>query len=243
MEGDLVKPTTGKGYGSIPHLPGSRRGPMDHGIHPGQARIATERTRDRHDRVIVQEKLDGSNASVLLLDTGELVALTRKGHRADTSPFEQHHLLAQWVAVHEDRFRAVLRPGERLVGEWLAQAHGTRYALRHEPFVAFDLMTGTKRATYGYFKDRVACCFEIPHLLHMGGALSIEAAEAALGHHGHHGALNMAEGAVWRVERHNPKTQAWAVDFVCKYVRAGKVDGCYLPEISGADPVWNWRPE
>lgn len=238
----FAKPLPGKGYGSIPHLPGSRRGPKDHGIHEGQARIATAKTRDQHDRVTVQEKLDGSNASALLMDSGEVIALTRKGHRADTSPFEQHRLLARWVAENEDRFRAVLRPGERLVGEWLVQAHGTRYALKHEPFVAFDLMVGTKRATYGYFEDRVACCFEIPHLLHTGGALSIEGAEELLGEHGHHGALDPAEGAVWRVERWNPKASAWSVDFVCKYVRQGKVDGCYLPERNGGETIWNWSP-
>ncbi len=27
-----------------------------------------------------------------------------------------------------------------------------------------------------------------------------------------------------------------------KWVRPDKVDGKYLPEISGKDAVWNWRP-
>jgi hypothetical protein len=44
------------------------------------------------------------------------------------------------------------------------------------------------------------------------------------------------EGAVWRVERKGK------VDFLGKYVRPEKVDGCYLPEISGEEAVWNWRP-
>ena len=53
-----------------------------------------------------------------------------------------------------------------------------------------------------------------------------------------HGALDPIEGAGkggWRVEREG------TVDFLAKYVRAGKVDGAYLPEISGRE-VWNWRP-
>ena len=33
----------------------------------------------------------------------------------------------------------------------------------------------------------------------------------------------------------------WKVDFVVKYVRPDKVDGCYLPEISGSHPVFNWQ--
>lgn len=47
-----------KAYGSIPHLPGSRLGPGDHHVTEGQARICTERGRDRHDFITVTEKLD-----------------------------------------------------------------------------------------------------------------------------------------------------------------------------------------
>jgi len=53
------KPLGRKTYGHIPHLPGSRTGPGDHMCHEGQARIATVKTRDKHDTVIVTEKLDG----------------------------------------------------------------------------------------------------------------------------------------------------------------------------------------
>lgn len=31
------------------------------------------------------------------------------------------------------------------------------------------------------------------------------------------------------------------VDFLAKYVRPEKIDGCYLPEITGREPHWNWR--
>ena len=55
------KPLSIKNYGHIAQLPGSRMGPGDHHCDPGQARIATQTTRDRHDTVIVIEKLDGSN--------------------------------------------------------------------------------------------------------------------------------------------------------------------------------------
>ena len=47
---------------------------------------------------------------------------------------------------------AVLNDGERLVGEWLMQAHSTRYDLSGlEPFVAFDLMIEDKRIPYDEF--------------------------------------------------------------------------------------------
>src|SRR5437588_7986509 len=121
------KPLNGKAYGSIPHLPGSRLGPGDHHVHAGQAIICTEKARDRHDRLIVQEKLDGSCVAVAKLE-GRIVPLTRAGYPAHSSPWEQHQLFEAWVWNNAyERFDQLLEEGERLCGEWLAQAHGTRY--------------------------------------------------------------------------------------------------------------------
>ena len=232
------KPLGIKSYGSICHLPGSRLGPGDHKLNPGQARILTEKTRDRHDVIVVQEKLDGSNVSVARVG-GKLVALGRAGYLAQSSRFEQHQWFADWVRRHEDRFE-FLTEGERVVGEWLAQAHGTRYALVHEPFVPFDLMTGTTRAPFETFLSRVGPSqLPLPKLLSAGPPVSVEAAMSMLeadGRNGFHGAIDPVEGAVWRVERKG------VVDFLGKYVRPGKKDGCYLPEMSGVEAVWNWRP-
>ena len=170
------KPLGMKNYGHIAHLPGSRMGPGDHSSELGQARIATLKARDRHDHIIVQEKLDGTNVGVARLD-GVLHPLVRPGYVADTSPFEQHWRFAQWVYSNQDRFLAVLRDGERLVGEWLMQAHSTRYQLKHEPFVAFDLMVGTERARYDDLMTRAKDSdFVTPTVIHRGGPLSIEAA-------------------------------------------------------------------
>ena len=230
------KPLGAKAYGHIPHLPDSRMGPGDHACHEGQARICTIKARDKHDTIIVQEKLDGSCVSVARIDGG-LHFLGRAGYLAVSSPYEQHRLFAKWGWDHYERFLSALPvDGERLVGEWLAQAHGTRYDLQHEPFVAFDLMRGTERCPYGVFALRVAGHFTIPHLIHAGGPLGVEDALLRLGTFGHHGARDSVEGAVWRVERQGK------VDFLAKYVRPDKVDGCYLPEVSGAAPVWNWQP-
>lgn len=229
-----VKPLGHRAYGSIPHLPGSRMGPGDHHIHDGQAAIATAKAR-KGDTVIVQEKLDGSCCAVARTDDGTLVALGRAGYLAATSPFVQHHLFADWVQAEAERF-AWLEPGHRVVGEWLAQAHGTRYDLPHEPFVVFDWMAGAKRMPY-YLTQVAAdrCGLASPHAVSVGGPVSIDDAMAAV-EPSHHGAIDPVEGAVWRVER------AGVVDFLAKYVRPDKVDGCYLPELTGGDPVWNWAP-
>jgi hypothetical protein len=243
------KPLGMKNYGHIAHLPGSRMGLGDHSCELGQARIATVKARDRHDHIVVQEKLDGTNVGVARVN-GVLYPLVRAGYIADTSPFEQHWRFAQWVYANQDRFLAVLRDGERLVGEWLMQAHSTRYQLTHEPFVAFDLMVVDRRTRYDEFINRVSQAnFVTPALLHRGGPISIEVTMAKLETHGFHGALDPVEGAVWRVERNELTSpgksgeREWRVDFLVKYVRPEKLDGVYLPEISGCEAVWNWREE
>jgi len=229
-----MKPLGRKNYGSIGHLPSSRLGPGDHHVTEGQARIATEKTRDKHDVVIVQEKLDGSNVGICKVN-GEILALSRAGYLATSSKYEQHHLFAAWVEKNRDRFERLLEEGERVCGEWLAMAHGTLYRLRHEPFVAFDVMRGEVREPFEVFRKR---CREFtqPHLISCGPPMAVAAALASLGEYGHHGALDPVEGAIWRVERQGK------VDFLAKFVKHDKVDGKYFEETTGKN-VWNFRAE
>jgi len=236
------KPLGIKNYGSIPHLPGSRMGPADHSCHEGQERICNFVARDKHDRIIVQEKLDGSNVGVCKVG-GQIIALSRAGYEASTSPYPQHHRFAEWVERNRDRFDALLADGERCVGEWLYQAHGTRYALPHEPFVLFDIMRGTKRALFAEVQDR-GRDFVQPATVNIGPPMTIEAAMESLGTYGHHGALDPIEGAIWRVERNEIVDKAtgrreWRVDFLAKYVRTDKADGCYLESVTGLPSVLN----
>lgn len=229
------KPLGRKAYGSIPHLPNSRMGPGDHACHGGQARIVTEKARDSRDLIVVQEKLDGSCVAVANVD-GQIVALGRAGYEASTSPYEQHHMFAHWVRDNVARFKRALPSGQRFVGEWLAQAHGTQYDLHHEPFVPFDLMHDAERAPYDVVQRRATLAGLLtPALLSVGPPVSVaEAMARAQDGHGWHGSLDAIEGAVWRVERDG------AVDFLVKYVRPDKVDGCYLPGVSGHEAVWHW---
>lgn len=209
-------------------------GPGDHHVHPGQEVICCNRLRDRDDLVIVTEKLDGSNVGVAFVDD-KILALGRSGYLAQTSQYEQHQLFAAWVREREERFRAALQPGQRIVGEWLAQAHGTRYKLHHEPFVVFDLMEGEKRLPWAKLEE-LGELFVLPHVVQKGGPVSVGLGFEALGKYGAHGAIDPVEGMVWRVERKGE------FDFMAKFVRRDKVDGSYLPEISGGEAVWNWRP-
>jgi len=229
-----MKPLNRKSYGSIGHLPNSRLGSADHSVHEGQSRICTEKTRDKHDIVIVQEKLDGSCTAVALIN-GEILALGRAGYLAQSSKYEQHQLFAYWVRENETRFRSVLKEGERLVGEWLAQAHGTIYRLNYlSPWFPFDIMIESKRFCFGEFTLRTQQYFLTPHILHQGSAIQVEDAMSI--HEEHKTPCDKTEGIVYRVERKGE------VDFLAKWVRPDKVDGKYLPEISGKEAIWNWRP-
>jgi hypothetical protein len=230
------KPLGIKSYGSIGLLPGSRQTPSDKHCHEGQNRIATLKPRDRHDEIIVQEKLDGSNVGVACLD-GKILALTRAGYLASTSPFAQHWHFDSWVKTNESRFQYVLEEGERVCGEWLMQAHGTRYKLRHEPFVAFDLMKKHYRFPYDAFVARMKLgYFVTPQLLHRGLPITTNTALQYLGQYGRHGAQDEVEGVVYRIQRRGE------VDFLAKYIKPDKVDGIYLPEQTGGEPRWNWYP-
>ena len=62
----------------------------DKGLNKGQVEICTKKLR-RNDRLIVQEKLDGSCCAIAKID-GIIIALVRAGYPAYTSPYKQHHI-------------------------------------------------------------------------------------------------------------------------------------------------------
>ena len=232
-----IKPLNGKAYGSIPHLIGSKVGEGDHTVHDGQHRICTEKTRDKHDLVIVQEKYDGSNVCIARIN-GTLVPLVRAGYTAASSPRIQHHYFDRWVKRSTHLFE-FLEEGERLCGEWLLQAHGIKYSIFAEPFVAFDIMRGSERAPYAEFSQR-AKDLVLPLPVHIGGSISIEyAMEKLSANKGGWVKANgdKPEGIIYRVERQGK------VDFLAKFVRPDFVTGKYLESVSGQSEVWNIEPE
>jgi hypothetical protein len=145
-----------------------------------------------------------------------------------------------WAMENCDRFDW-LREGERVVGEWLALAHGTRYKLWHEPFVPFDIIRWRKkvdqRATFDEFRDRIIKTRLItPFIVSIGVPISTEFAVKSAQERNYHGAIDPVEGVVYRVER------LGRVEFLAKFVIAGKIDGKYFAENYGEE-VWNWTPD
>lgn len=227
------KPLKRKAYGHIAHLPGSRLGPGDHHCSEGEAKILTEKARDQHDHITVTEKLDGSNVAICRIDN-EIIPINRAGYRANTASNNCHRSFAKWVYENPEPFDTLLEEGEWLSGEWLALAHGTLYDLKDRPpFVAFDLWTNNDRNLH---KDLSSRCRQAgittAPILWEGGPCSIGSALDLLGEHGHYGAIDPAEGCVWRCERKGE------CKHLAKYVRPGKIDGKYLPPVSGEKELW-----
>ncbi|MDA9003883.1 RNA ligase family protein [bacterium] len=223
-----------KAYSAIPHIRGSRLGKSERCIDENKRRMLTETVKNVDDLIIVQEKLDGSCVCAYRKGN-EIVAVGREGDLAQVSPNESRRLWADWVEQNEQRFLDLLKPGERAVGEWLAMAHGTRYTLEHEPFVLFDLFSSDNvEIAYDALSARASTqLFTLPKLIHSGGPCSLVDAISILGD-GYHGAIDRAEGLVWRLERNG------RVLFKAKYVSPEKVDGCLLTEVTGNPSVWNW---
>jgi hypothetical protein len=225
----------GKAYGSIPHLLDSKLGAGDHHCPSGQHTIATIKTRDKRDTVIVQEKKDGGNTCVAKYD-GKLRYLVRKGWEISSSPYLAHQLFQKWAEKHYDQFNALLDDGDRVVGEWLIQAHGLRYDIQSQDdlFVAFDYFKGKKRLTYNVFMDKVAPLgFTTANTLHIGSSISTSDA-MILANANHNVIGDTPEGLVYRIERDG------RVDFLVKYVRPDFKPGLFFSEVTGGSDVWNY---
>lgn len=230
-----MKPLGIKNYGSIPHLHNSKLGEGDHYIEAGQERILTEKTRDKHDTVFVFEKYDGSNVGIAKCNN-KIIALTRSGYEAHTSPYKQHHYFSEWVKQKEGAFSEILSEGERIVGEWLAMAHGVVYTIKNDPVVFFDYFTTkNKRTTYAELCNKAdKHGLQLPRLLHSGIAASVEQLLPELNKKTPTiQSEAMPEGMVFRVERKGE------VDFLAKWVRNDFTPGKYCINVADENLTWN----
>lgn len=232
-----TKPLGAKGYGSTPHLVGSRVGPSDSHVDPSLARIMTEKVRNRHDRIIVTEKLDGSCLTVAKVD-GRVLPINRAGYLVTDSPRPMQHVFGKYAQDRHSLFSALLGDGERVAGEWLLQAHGTRYQI-FDPadlFVAFSIIGPKGRIPYDEFASRVdAAGVRRAHVISDGPAFSQAQAVEALGQFGFHNALEQPEGAVWVLETRGE------FNAIAKHVIPEKIDGKYLSGVTGVPDTWNYE--
>jgi hypothetical protein len=108
---------------------------------------------------VVTEKLDGSNASILVPDD-EGMALRAFSRSREVTPGKQsdNHGFAQWVADNEPEIRN-LGPGVHF-GEWWGQGINRGYDLKEKRFSLFNVDRWSDEAG-----DRPLCCQVVPVIL------------------------------------------------------------------------------
>jgi RNA ligase len=230
-----MKPLNYKNYGSIPHLSNSNLGDGDYLIQLGQELILTEKKRDAHDQILVFEKYDGTNVGIAKKN-GKIFALNRAGYEAKTSPYKQHHLFDNWVRKREKLFDDLLSEGERIVGEWLVQAHSLIYNITGEPIVFFDFFdANSERALFEILQTKINTFqLHLPRLIHKGEPIKVEELLPILYQKTKNiESVELPEGLVYRVERKNK------VDFLAKWVRADFPIGRYFIDVPEDKLTWN----
>ena len=189
-----------RSFPSVQHLPGSKMiDDKDKLLGAEQVSWLTKKRRRNNDLVIITEKVDGMNGSVLRKD-GCLYPLIRKGYDCRTNPYHWINDFANFVQQNEQRFMSLLKDGERICGEWMIKTHTLSYKLPHEPFIAFDIICGSERVPYFNFRERAdKSGFITAGLVHAGEAMPADMALSLLGG-GYHGVIGAPEGLVYRYE-------------------------------------------
>lgn len=103
--------------------------------------------------IIITEKIDGTNASVLIDEDGNVQAASRK--RLIT-PEDDNFGFAAWVKEHEDELRD-LGPGQHF-GEWWGKGIQRGYGLDHKRFSLFNVNR------WHFNSDLPECCHVVPLL-------------------------------------------------------------------------------
>ena len=83
---------------------------------------------------IVTEKIDGTNASVHVLEDGTVLAGSRTRY---ITPENDNAGFARFVAEREEQFRALLGPGQHF-GEWYGNGIQRGYGLPEKRFALFN---------------------------------------------------------------------------------------------------------
>lgn len=116
--------------------------------------------------VIITEKIDGTNACVIVTEDGQVHAQSRS--RLIT-PEDDNFGFAAWVAENASQLRD-LGPGHHY-GEWWGRGIQRNYGLRERRFSLFNV--------HKWGEQRPACCHVVP-VIHVGTFPRIEDAPEAL---------------------------------------------------------------
>jgi hypothetical protein len=101
---------------------------------------------------VITEKIDGTNASVLVMEDGRVIAGSRKRW---ITPENDNAGFARWVAEHEEELRVGLGPGHHF-GEWWGLGIQRKYGQDRKRWSLFN--------TSKWTEARPACCDVVPVL-------------------------------------------------------------------------------
>ena len=120
-------------YPRTPHLRGSTLQPGDEGLKA----VAFEEVASKP--LVVEEKLDGSNAGLSFAPDGTLL-LQSRGHYLRGGEAERHFaLFKRWAHTHREPLWAALRARYLVYGEWLYAKHTCFYDRLPHYFMEFDV--------------------------------------------------------------------------------------------------------
>ena len=110
-----------------------------------------------HRSMVVTEKIDGSNAQIVVGDDGSVRAGSRKRW---ITPEDDNFGFARWVAENETEL-STLGPGQHF-GEWWGAGIQRRYGLDHKRFSLFNAHRWSDERG-----ERPDCCYIVP-VLYLG---------------------------------------------------------------------------
>ncbi len=84
--------------------------------------------------MVITEKIDGSNAQILIGEDGSVHAGSRKRWVTST---DDNHDFGRWVEENQDELRRILGKG-RHFGEWWGQGINRHYDMEHKVFSLFN---------------------------------------------------------------------------------------------------------
>lgn len=124
-------------YPRTPHLSGSR-------VQHGDEDIAVATVAElRGHRVVVEEKLDGSNCAVSFDAAGRPLLQSRGRYLQGGGGEAEFQLLKTWTHLHADLLFARLSDRYVMYGEWLFAHHMIYYDRLPSYFVEFDVLDRT----------------------------------------------------------------------------------------------------
>jgi ATP-dependent RNA circularization protein (DNA/RNA ligase family) len=121
-------------YPRTPHISGSRLQPGDEDVKV----VARESL--LHQKLTIEEKLDGSNCGISF-GGDDVLILQSRGHVLTGGPRErQFDLLKRWAGHHQSALRGILGRRYLMYGEWLYARHTIPYDRLPHYFLEFDIL-------------------------------------------------------------------------------------------------------